>query len=63
MSTYPSVGSEPDGFEPPLPEIQFWLRSKRLHKYTTCFAGVSWEELKFTDSGFERMGVYTVGAR
>ncbi|KAJ7897449.1 hypothetical protein B0H13DRAFT_1623476 [Mycena leptocephala] len=35
----------------PFPDIPFWLRSKRLHKYDHCFQGISWSEmLKFTEA-------------
>ncbi|KAJ7924805.1 hypothetical protein B0H13DRAFT_1601324, partial [Mycena leptocephala] len=45
-------------------DIQSWLRTKRLHKYSHCFQRISWDEmLKLTDSDLKNMGVYTVGAR
>ncbi|KAJ7488679.1 hypothetical protein B0H11DRAFT_1673317, partial [Mycena galericulata] len=47
-----------------LPDIPSWLRSRRLHKYSHCFQGISWPEmLKYTEADFEHRGVYTVGAR
>ncbi|KAJ7693737.1 hypothetical protein B0H14DRAFT_3045062 [Mycena olivaceomarginata] len=49
---------------PQPPDIQAWLRSKRLHKYSGCFEGISWDDmLKLTESDLKDRGVYTVGAR
>ncbi|KAJ7920939.1 hypothetical protein B0H13DRAFT_1604928 [Mycena leptocephala] len=48
----------------PLPDIQSWLRSKRLHKYNNCFQGISWGNmLNLTDSDLKALGVHKVGAR
>ncbi|KAJ2916284.1 hypothetical protein MD484_g4097, partial [Candolleomyces efflorescens] len=62
----PSVDSpKPEDFKPEmLEDIPGWLRSLRLHKYTTCFEGLTWQELVcLDDAGLEAKGVAALGAR
>lgn len=62
VSTGPTI--ELDMLGCPLPDIQSWLHSKRLHKYNNCFQGISWGKmLNSTDSDLKALGVHTVGAR
>ncbi|KAF7372318.1 Sam domain family protein [Mycena venus] len=44
--------------------IQYWLRSHRLHKYSDCFRGMSWDEMwDLGETDLKDRGVYTDGAR
>ncbi|KAI9341822.1 hypothetical protein DFJ73DRAFT_627626, partial [Zopfochytrium polystomum] len=46
------------------PDIPAWLRSLRLHKYTSIFEGSDWREMvKLTDEDLIRKGVSALGAR
>lgn len=45
-------------------DIPAWLRSLRLHKYTTTFEKYSWEDMiKMDDAALEKAGVSALGAR
>ncbi|GAA6024770.1 hypothetical protein JCM8202_001252 [Rhodotorula sphaerocarpa] len=62
----PGSGANPD--EPLdmnlLADTPQWLRSLRLHKYTSNFEGVSWEDMiKMGDKDLEDKGVAALGAR
>ncbi|KAF5388854.1 hypothetical protein D9757_005648 [Collybiopsis confluens] len=47
-----------------LKDIPAWLKSLRLHKYTDCFTGMTWEEMiDLTDEQLEKKGVVALGAR
>jgi hypothetical protein len=47
-----------------LNDIAAWLRSLRLHKYTPCFEGVTWQEMVvMDDTTLEKKGVTALGAR
>ncbi|PFH52058.1 hypothetical protein AMATHDRAFT_2541 [Amanita thiersii Skay4041] len=47
-----------------LSDVPAWLRSLRLHKYTTCFEGMSWQEMvALDDTALEKKGIATLGAR
>ncbi|KAF5325760.1 hypothetical protein D9611_000073 [Ephemerocybe angulata] len=62
----PSVDSpKPEDFKPEmLEDIPGWFRSLRLHKYTPCFEGLTWQELiSLDDAGLEGKGVSALGAR
>jgi len=54
-----------EDFDPEmLKDIPAWLRSLRLHKYTHCFEGLSWQELvALDDATLEAKGVAALGAR
>lgn len=54
-----------EDFEPEmLNDIPGWLRSLRLHKYTQCFEGLSWQEIVVLDDAtLESKGVAALGAR
>ncbi|KAF7371844.1 Sam domain family protein [Mycena venus] len=44
--------------------IQYWLRSHRLHKYSDCFRGMSWDEMwDLGETDLKDRGVYTDGAK
>jgi len=62
----PSVESpKPEDFKPEmLEDIPGWFRSLRLHKYTPCFDGMTWQEIvSLDDAGLEAKGVSALGAR
>ena len=47
-----------------LDDIPAWLRGLRLHKYTACFDGLTWQEMvALDDEALEKKGIVTVGAR
>lgn len=47
-----------------LEDVPAWLRSLRLHKYTTNFEKSHWKEMVLLDEkGLEGMGVNALGAR
>ncbi|KAF8906469.1 hypothetical protein CPB84DRAFT_1813736 [Gymnopilus junonius] len=47
-----------------LNDIPGWLRGLRLHKYTQCFEGLSWQEIVVLDDAtLENKGVAALGAR
>ena len=47
-----------------LDDIPGWLRGLRLHKYTQCFDGLSWQQvIALDDAALESKGVAAVGAR
>lgn len=54
-----------EDFDPEmLNDIPNWLRSLRLHKYTSCFDGLTWQELVVLDDvSLEAKGVAALGAR
>jgi len=54
-----------EDFDPEmLKDIPAWLRGLRLHKYTQCFAGLTWEEIvALDDATLEAKGVAALGAR
>ena len=62
----PAVDSpKPEDFKPEmLEDIPGWLRSLRLHKYTSCFEGMAWQDiLALDDAALEAKGVSALGAR
>jgi hypothetical protein len=54
-----------EDFDPEmLKDIPGWLRGLRLHKYTQCFDGLTWEEMVVLDDAtLEAKGVVALGAR
>jgi hypothetical protein len=54
-----------EDFDPEmLNDIPGWLRGLRLHKYTQCFDGLSWQEMVvLSDEELEQKGVAALGAR
>ena len=54
-----------EDFDPEmLNDIPNWLRSLRLHKYTSCFDGLTWQEIVvLDDASLEAKGVAALGAR
>jgi len=54
-----------EDFDPEmLKDIPAWLRGLRLHKYTQCFEGLTWEEIVVLDDAtLEAKGVAALGAR
>jgi len=47
-----------------LEDIPAWLRSLRLHKYNSCFEGMTWQEMVVMDDAMlEKKGVAALGAR
>jgi len=63
-ATFMATPREED-FDPEmLNDIPAWLRGLRLHKYTQCFEGMTWEEIVvLDDSALEAKGVAALGAR
>jgi len=63
-----SAGATPkdsDDIDPELlKDIPTWLKSLRLHKYTHCFEGMTWEDMVMLDEPtLEAKGVVALGAR
>jgi len=56
---------KPEDFEPEmLNDIPGWFRGLRLHKYTSCFEGLTWQQLiMLDDAALEARGVLALGAR
>ncbi|KAF4620275.1 hypothetical protein D9613_000336 [Agrocybe pediades] len=54
-----------EDFDPEmLKDIPAWLRTLRLHKYTQCFDGLTWQEMVVLDDAtLEAKGVAALGAR
>jgi len=54
-----------EDFDPEmLNDIPAWLRSLRLHKYTSCFDGLTWQEMVVLDDAtLESKGIAALGAR
>lgn len=54
-----------EDFDPEmLKDIPAWLRTLRLHKYTQCFDGLTWEEMVVLDDAtLEAKGIAALGAR
>jgi hypothetical protein len=54
-----------EDFDPEmLNDIPAWLRGLRLHKYTQCFDGLTWEEIVvLDDTTLEAKGIAALGAR
>ncbi|KAF8813711.1 hypothetical protein BYT27DRAFT_7268131 [Phlegmacium glaucopus] len=54
-----------EDFDPEmLKDIPAWLRGLRLHKYTQCFEGMTWEAMVVLDGdALEAKGVAALGAR
>ncbi|KAK0226177.1 hypothetical protein IW262DRAFT_748548 [Armillaria fumosa] len=47
-----------------LEDVPAWLKSLRLHKYTTCFEGMNWRDMiKLDEDTLEKKGVTALGAR
>ncbi|KAI9493275.1 hypothetical protein BDB00DRAFT_723425, partial [Zychaea mexicana] len=45
-------------------DVQNWLRSLRLHKYSHAFDGMQWQQVvRMTDEDMLQAGVSTLGAR
>ncbi|KAK2467846.1 hypothetical protein APHAL10511_000141 [Amanita phalloides] len=64
-SAMEGVTPKEEDFNPEvLNDIPGWLRSLRLHKYTSCFEGMTWQEMVgLDDDGLEKKGITTLGAR
>ncbi|CAK5265577.1 unnamed protein product [Mycena citricolor] len=64
-SSAPGNSNREDDVDPELlKDVPAWLRSLRLHKYTVCFAGMTWEDMvALDDSALEVKGVAALGAR
>lgn len=63
-----SAGATPkdsDDIDPELlKDIPAWLKSLRLHKYTHCFDGMTWQDMVVLDDAtLEAKGVAALGAR
>jgi hypothetical protein len=60
-----SVKPKKEGFDAEmLKDIPGWLRSLRLHKYTSAFDGLTWEQMVVLDDAtLKARGVATLGAR
>jgi hypothetical protein len=54
-----------EDFDPEmLKDIPAWLRSLRLHKYTSSFDGLTWQEMVvLDDTSLESKGIAALGAR
>lgn len=54
-----------EDFDPEaLNDIPGWLRGLRLHKYTQCFDGMTWQEMvELDEDTLEKKGIVTLGAR
>ncbi|KAK1225280.1 Flap-structured DNA-binding and RNA-binding protein [Marasmius sp. AFHP31] len=60
----PTTRPEDDVDPELLKDIPAWLKTLRLHKYTECFAGMTWQEIVVLDEDqLEKMGVTALGAR
>lgn len=61
----PGATPKEEDFRPEvLDDIPSWLRSLRLHKYTSCFDGLTWQEMVvLDDETLEKRGIATLGAR
>ncbi|KAK0212592.1 hypothetical protein DFS33DRAFT_45823 [Desarmillaria ectypa] len=47
-----------------LEDVPAWLKSLRLHKYTSCFEGMNWRDMvKLNEATLEKKGVTAMGAR
>ncbi|KAJ3928684.1 MAG: hypothetical protein NXY57DRAFT_901563, partial [Lentinula lateritia] len=47
-----------------LKDVPVWLKSLRLHKYTDCFTGMTWEDMiDLNEDQLEKRGVVALGAR
>ena len=47
-----------------LKDIPGWLRTLRLHKYTSCFEGMSWQDVvELSDEQLTNKGIAALGAR
>ncbi|KAJ3761821.1 hypothetical protein EV360DRAFT_37100 [Lentinula raphanica] len=47
-----------------LKDVPAWLKSLRLHKYTDCFTGMTWEDMiDLNEEQLEKRGVVALGAR
>lgn len=47
-----------------LKDVPAWLKSLRLHKYTHCFEGMTWEQMvELDEATLEAKGVAALGAR
>ncbi|KAJ7668456.1 hypothetical protein DFH06DRAFT_1181732 [Mycena polygramma] len=47
-----------------LKDVPAWLRSLRLHKYTACFEGLTWQEMVVLEEpALEAKGIAALGAR
>jgi len=60
-----SVKAKKEGFDAEmLKDIPGWLRSLRLHKYTSAFDGLTWDQMVVLDDAkLKARGVATLGAR
>lgn len=64
-STGSAATPREEDFDPEmLKDIPAWLKTFRLHKYTSCFEGLTWQEMvSLDDAALEAKGVVTLGAR
>lgn len=47
-----------------LEDVPVWLKSLRLHKYTSCFEGMNWRDIiELDEATLEKKGVVALGAR
>lgn len=63
-----SAGATPkdsDDIDPELiKDVPAWLKSLRLHKYNSCFDGMTWEQMvELKEADLEAKGVIALGAR
>jgi len=63
-----SAGATPKDSEDIDPEllkdVPAWLKSLRLHKYTSCFDGMTWEQMvELDEPALEAKGIVALGAR
>ncbi|KAJ7072515.1 hypothetical protein C8F01DRAFT_250478 [Mycena amicta] len=64
-SSTPATPPREDDVDPELlKDVPAWLRSLRLHKYTSCFEGMTWQDLvELDEPTLEKKGVAALGAR
>jgi hypothetical protein len=63
-----SAGATPKDSEDIDPEllkdVPAWMKSLRLHKYNSCFEGMTWQEMvELNESALEAKGIAALGAR
>ncbi|PBK74264.1 hypothetical protein ARMSODRAFT_581033 [Armillaria solidipes] len=65
VSSGSSVTPKEEDIDPQLLEdVPAWLKSLRLHKYTSCFEGMDWRDMiKLDEDTLEKKGVTALGAR
>ncbi|KAK0461018.1 uncharacterized protein EV420DRAFT_173505 [Desarmillaria tabescens] len=65
VSSGSGVTPKEDDINPQLLEdVPAWLKSLRLHKYTSCFEGMNWRDMvELNEATLEKKGVTALGAR